>query len=98
MRLAETWRLPETNNWQYNHPPLHHFLAAVWIKAFQWFGVTGEMQLAETLQYLTCFYSCAMLVVVYRIFEENPFGRRRRLSPMPWSAPSHLLPAGGLLE
>ncbi len=76
MRLAETWRLPETNNWQYNHPPLHHFLAAVWIKVFQWFGVTGEVQLAETLQYLTCFYSCAMLVVVYRIFEENPFGRR----------------------
>lgn len=76
MNLAETWRLPETNNWQYNHPPLHHFLAAVWVKVFQCFGVTDKMQLAETLQYLTCFYSCAMLVVVYRIFDENPFGRR----------------------
>lgn len=76
MGLAENWRLPETNNWQYNHPPLHHFLAALWVKIFQCFGVTDEAQLAEALQFLTCFYSCAMLVVVYRIFEENPLGRR----------------------
>ena len=52
------------------------FLAAVWVKVFQWFGVTDQAQLAETLQFLTCFYSCAMLAVVYRIFDENPFGRR----------------------
>ena len=70
LRLAETWQLP------YNHPPLHHFLSAVWVKIFQCFGVTDEIQLAETLQFLTCFYSCAMLVVVYRVFAENPFGRR----------------------
>ncbi len=38
--------------------------------------VTDQAQLAETLQFLTCFYSCAMLAVVYRIFDENPFGRR----------------------
>lgn len=76
LRLAETWQLPDSNNWQYNHPPLHHFLAAVWIRVFQWFGVTDQMQLGETLQFLTCFYSCAMLVVVYRIFDENHFGRR----------------------
>jgi len=76
LRLADTWRLPDSNNWQYNHPPLHHLLAAVWVKVFQWFGVTDQAQLAETLQFLTCFYSCAMLAVVYRIFDENPFGRR----------------------
>ena len=51
-------------------------MAAVWVKVFQWFGVTDQAQLAETLQFLTCFYSCAMLAVVYRIFDENPFGRR----------------------
>ena len=86
LRLADTWRLPDSNNWQYNHPPLHHLLAAVWVKVFQWFGVTDQAQLAETLQFLTCFYSCAMLAVVYRIFDENPFGRRAVRWLTPWSA------------
>ena len=76
MHLAETWRLPESNNWQYNHPPLHHFLSALWVSFFQGIGVTDQAQLAETLQLLTCFYSCAMLVVIYRILQENFTGRR----------------------
>ncbi len=38
LRLADTWRLPDSNNWQYNHSPLHHLLAAVWVKVFQWFA------------------------------------------------------------
>ena len=30
--IYETGKLPETNEWQYYHPPLHHFLSAVWLK------------------------------------------------------------------
>ena len=99
LRLADTWRLPDSNNWQYNHPPLHHLLAAVWGQGIPMVWRNGSGAARRDAPVLTCFYSCAMLAVVYRIFDAKPLrppGGPAGLRPgLP---PSHLLSAGGFPE
>ncbi len=64
-------KLPDfdpTTIWQFYHPPLHHFLAAVWLKVMTAFGLTWEHAL-ETIQFLTAFYSAAAMLVSVKIFK-----------------------------
>ncbi len=68
--IFETGKLPQKDGWQYYHPPLHHILAALWLKVSTGLGVSYA-RAAEGIQNLTCFYSCACMVVAYRIFRET---------------------------
>ena len=66
--FAETLALPESNaTWQFTHPPLHHFLAGRLYGLLQNAGLEAEL-IAEKLQFLTAFYSCALMVVCDRLF------------------------------
>lgn len=69
----ENWKLPTENPyspdaWQFYHPPLHHFLAAVWMKLQTICGISQE-NAQEGIQFLTLFYSMTSLVLAKRIFE-----------------------------
>lgn len=66
--IAENLALPDTNQiWQFTHPPLHHVLAGLLYRALSDGGLAPEL-IAEKLQFLTCFYSCALMVVCDRLF------------------------------
>lgn len=63
-------KLPDfdpTTVWQFYHPPLHHFLAAVWLRIMTAFGLTWERAL-ESIQFLTAFYSAASMLISVKIF------------------------------
>ncbi len=59
---------------QYYHPPLHHALAALWMRIQTAIGI--DFYLAyENVQYLTLFYSTAIMVAAKKLFEE--FGLKK---------------------
>lgn len=66
------WSVPNFDireHWQFYHPPLHHFIAAVWLKIQSSLGIATEASY-EGLQYLTLFYSSLSMYLSYRIMQE----------------------------
>jgi len=56
--------LPQTNSYQFYHPPLTHMLQALVVKVFSWFRPGAEPNnLFEAAKLVPCFSSCAMLWV-----------------------------------
>ena len=74
MHIYNNWSLPTENVYnaglsQYYHPPLYHFIAALWMKAQTLCGI--ELYAAyENIQYFTMFCSAAMMTVAYKLFCE----------------------------
>lgn len=68
-RLSQGSGLPDSNDWQFSHPPLHHILAAgvVWLSKAVGFSDNAAF---ENIQLLTCLYSVLMLFVSIAIFKE----------------------------
>ncbi len=64
--LANGNGLPDTNDWQFSHPPLHHFLASLSVKLSYLFGFTNGRAF-ENIQYLTVFYSTLTMFAGYRL-------------------------------
>ncbi len=65
------WRLPNFDPrsiWQFYHPPVHHFLAAVWLKLQTLIGIPYDAAI-EGLQFLTLFYASTAIILGKRIFE-----------------------------
>ncbi|MGN0536619.1 MAG: ArnT family glycosyltransferase [Acutalibacteraceae bacterium] len=56
------------NLWQFYHPPLHHTLAALWLKLLTAFGVEYA-QAFESIQMLTLFYSSCCMILAAKIFK-----------------------------
>lgn len=54
---------------QFYHPPLHHFLSALWMRLLTTFGM-GYDRAITSLQYLVMFYSSCCMLVSYKIFKE----------------------------
>lgn len=67
------WHLPDfdpqTVN-QFYHPPLHHFLAAVWLKVQTAVGILYNTA-ANGIKFLTLFYANCSVILAKRIFEET---------------------------
>jgi hypothetical protein len=61
--------LPKTNDWQFCHPPLHHFISAGVLKLSWAMGKSLETSF-ENLQLLTCLYSALTVLVGNLIFKE----------------------------
>lgn len=55
--------------WAFFQPPLHHILAALWIKINTKFGIPLQ-QAQENVQVLTLFYTCSITMISYYIFQE----------------------------
>ena len=75
--IYENWSLPQgdpRDTFQFYHPPLHHFICAVWLKVQEVLGI-GFDQAKENLQLLTLFYSSACMPLAYSILKE--FGLKK---------------------
>lgn len=65
-------RLPDFDPrtiFQFYHPPLHHTLAALWMKINTFAGISFK-QAGENIQVLTMFYSGVFLIFTQKIFSE----------------------------
>ena len=67
--LYMTDKLPDNNDWQFYHPPLHHFIASRWLKLADVFGMDYN-EAMEQVQLLTCSYSCLIILITYFILKE----------------------------
>lgn len=54
---------------QFYHPPLHHTIAALWVKLQTLFGIS-QAAAFENIQILTLFYSCACMIIAYKLFRK----------------------------
>lgn len=68
-RLSVGKGLPDTNDWQFSHPPLHHIIAAgvVWVSRILGFSNDAAF---ENIQLLTCLYSTLIMYVSFVLFKE----------------------------
>lgn len=57
------------SRWQFYHPPLHHFTAAVWMRLQMLLGFSYE-RACESVQILTLFYSCGATLALVKIFRK----------------------------
>ncbi len=64
---------------QYYHPPLHHYTAALWMRFQVVLGI-DVYSAYENIQYLTLFYSTAMMVAANKLFEEFKFSGSLRVA------------------
>lgn len=55
--------------YQYYHPPLHHIIAALWVRLQNALGIPQEY-VWENIQILTLFYSCCCMILCYKIFKQ----------------------------
>lgn len=67
--LAKGEGLPKTNDWQFCHPPLHHFLSSLVVK-FSWSLGLRNAVAFENVQLLTCFYSALLMFAAYSLLKE----------------------------
>jgi len=70
--LMENEALPDFDpreRWAFFQPPLHHIIAAIWIKINLKFGILYR-QAQENVQILTLFYTSAVMILSYYIFKE----------------------------
>lgn len=72
--IYNNWSLPTEGVYnaglsQYYHPPLHHALSALWMRFQILFGIDA-FAAYENIQYLTLFYSAAMMVAADKLFCE----------------------------
>lgn len=70
--IYENFSLPDfdvRNYWQFYHPPLHHIIAALWMRVQTLLGIDYYMA-GENVQILTLFYSSICMVLSYKIFRQ----------------------------
>ena len=61
--LYENWKLPDfdpTSVYQFNHPPLHHYLCALWMKLCSLF-ISNTDVLEESIQVVP--FVCSLLIL-----------------------------------
>lgn len=77
-KLASDGTLPDTNDWQYCHPPLHHFLASLTVRASLALGFS-EAAAFENIQLLTVFYSTLCIFAGSAVIKESGAGENGTL-------------------
>lgn len=69
LTIYQTNSLPDSNETQFYHPPLHHIISATWLKLVD--GIIQEQDvLLESLQCVTLCYSMLLIIVIYKILKE----------------------------
>lgn len=76
--IYETGHLPEDNNGQHYHPPLHHGICAAWVAIISLFN-NDITFVCESLQFLTLIYSMLLLIVMHKIFKELKFSDKTNI-------------------
>ncbi len=86
-----------TTKSQFYHPPLHHFLAGMWMKLLTWCGMSYARAVGS-IQFLTLFYSCCCMIVSERIFDMTGLKRYGKVLAVAITAchPTFLLLSGSI--
>lgn len=69
--ILQNWSVPDVdvrNTWGFYHPPLHHFISAVWIWINEHILLIDNVQARESLQTLSLFYVLVIIITTYKIF------------------------------
>ncbi|MBE6678245.1 MAG: glycosyltransferase family 39 protein [Ruminococcaceae bacterium] len=83
--IYETGKLPTENVYDVNqlsqlyHPPLHHYTAALWMRFQNLLGIDA-FAAYENIQYLTLFYSAAIMVAADKLFLHFKFSGGLRIA------------------
>lgn len=98
--LYENLHLPDFDVrevWQFYHPPLHHSIAAAWMRLLTSCGISFE-HAGECVQLLTFTYSCLCMVLFYQILRHFRLKGRALLIPLGIIAfhPTFLILAGSI--
>ena len=64
--IFKTHHLPLTNNWQFYHPPLWHFIGATWLHICSFFGINLDYSL-EGIQIISLLFSSYIILIVDKI-------------------------------
>ena len=81
MLLYKDFHLPDSVVGQYYHPPLHHFIAAVWLRVMDVFPLNA-MQKIESLQIISFIYSLLILLFSYKILQKLNIGKKGKILSM----------------
>lgn len=69
MHIYNNWNLPSKIIGQFYHPPLHHFILAVWLKTLDLISNNNIFKL-ESMQIVSLIYSVISIIVFYKILKE----------------------------
>lgn len=100
MYLVRYHHLPDfdpTTVYQFNHPPVHHIISALWVSLIRLF--TGDVRIwIESIQFVTFIYSVITLFGVYGILKElNIKTKGIILGVLIWSfQPTLIMTAGSI--
>lgn len=92
-----TGRLPESNDWQFYHPPLFHWLSAKVLSAFRYLYPDDDIfTLFQCTKIVSCFASCATLIIIKKICDELRLSERTKIIVIALMAffPNYYLLAG----
>ena len=69
--IFSTYMFPTNpaSGWEFPQPPLHHIIAALWMKLFDFWGFSLEW-LCESLQFLTTIYTTLTVIIVDKLYCE----------------------------
>ena len=67
--ITENKKLPNSNTYQFYHPPLHHIISASWLSINESLDIEKE-DAREGIQFLTAFYSSMVMFLAYCILKE----------------------------
>ncbi len=68
MNFSRSFDLPKSYHDQFYHPPLWHLLAGIQVRIFSMFS-NDINHAMENIKVLTCFFSSAVMIVVYRFLK-----------------------------
>ena len=80
-QIYNNWSLANHNEWQFYHPPLHHFISAVWMKIVSLSFIQGD-GLLQSLKVLPFIYSILILIIAKRILQEFEMKDKHKLLVM----------------
>ena len=70
-QIFSTGTLPQTNTYQFYHPPFAHIVQVLVVKGFSWFRLGADtISLFEAAKLVPCFASCAVLWVCRSLCRE----------------------------
>ena len=69
MHIYNYWNLPSKIIGQFYHPPLHHFILALWLKTMDLISNDNVFKL-ESMQVVSLVYSIVSLITLYKILKE----------------------------
>jgi hypothetical protein len=81
--LYKNFSLPATNSGQFYHPPLNYIFEAITAHFYAFVTHSSDINtILEATRLVPCFASCALLIVLYKLFGELGFNNTAKLTAL----------------